>query len=147
VSLDEDFGLGASSVYFESFHGLLAPVQGSLEFPPFQLGSLSLILFNASLHYAQDLGATLHRAAQAMKPEGRLVIMDSPISRLPQPGTGRGDRHLGRQELDDALSRVGLIPRWITVRRGPQWWAYQLRAWLKRKELFSFPMVVAERGE
>ena len=138
--------MGAAGVYLDASPGLLMPVQGSLEFPPFRPASLALVVFNASLHYARDLAATLRRAAEVMHPEGRLVVMDSPVSSLPRPGTGRGDRHLGRQELDAALSQAGLAPRWIAVRRGRQWWAWQLKTWLKRQPRFSFPMIVAARG-
>jgi ubiquinone/menaquinone biosynthesis C-methylase UbiE len=120
--------------------------QGNLEYPPLRKGQWSLLVFNASLHYAQDLEATLVRAARTLQPGGRLIVLDTPIARRPVPGTGRGDRHLGRRELHDALVSAGLRPRRFLVWRGPRWWAYRAKSWLKRSSSFSFPMVVAVRG-
>jgi SAM-dependent methyltransferase len=147
ASLDEAWGLGAGALYERDFPRRLLRVQGDLEHPPFQAGVLGVVLFNASLHYSADLGSTLGRAAGALRPRGWLVILDTPVARQPRLGTGRGDRHLGRTELDQALRDAGLRPRWVRVRRGPAWWAYQARKLLKGEALFSFPLVMAERQQ
>jgi SAM-dependent methyltransferase len=143
ASRDEAFGLGAAQAYFSSHVGFL-PIQGDLEHPPLRPGAVSLLVFNASLHYAHHLAETLCLAARALQPEGRLLILDSPIAPQPHPSTGLGDRHLGRYELDTALASAGLHPRWIAVRRGPRWWLHRARAGLKRDAPFSFPLVVAQ---
>lgn len=143
ASLDDAFGLGAAEPYF-SAGADFSPVQGDLEHPPLRAGGLALVIFNASLHYARDLDAALMRAARSLRPGGRLIVLNTPIARQPRPGTIRGDRHLGRDELGTALTQAGLRPRWITVRRGPRWWVYQAKAWLKGDARFSFPMVVAD---
>lgn len=145
ASLDEAFGLGAAAVYTRAFPHRLVRVQGDLEHPPFQAGVLGLILFNASLHYAADLEGTLRRAARVLRPHGGLVVLDTPIAGQPSPGSGRGNRHIGRAELERALRDAGLRPRWVGVWRGPAWWAYQARKLLRGEMLFSFPLVVAER--
>jgi len=145
ASLDEFFGLGAAEVYLASASFLR--VQGDLEHPPLLTGKLCLIIFNASLHYAGDLEGTLCRSAQILQPGGRWIALDTPITRQPRPGTGRGDRHLGRRVLHEALLNAGLRPRWIAIRRGVRWWLYQAKAWLKRESRFSFPMVVADRND
>jgi SAM-dependent methyltransferase len=144
ASRDDLFGLGAAAHYHLPGARFL-PIQGDLSYPPFQDGTLSLILFNASLHYASDLAAALQRASLALQPAGRAVIMDTPIARRPRPGTGQGDRHLGRQELHDALLAAGLQPRWHAIRRGKAWWSHQLRAWVRGRDRFSFPLIVADR--
>jgi SAM-dependent methyltransferase len=144
ASLDSDFGLGAAERLYLS-HVRFGLAQGGLEHPPLREGALSLIVLNASLHYAIDLAGALSRNARALRPEGQLIILDTPVSRQPRPGTGRGDRHLGRRELEAALEAAGLSARWITVRRGRAWSVYQLKAWLRRAPRFSFPMVVAGR--
>jgi SAM-dependent methyltransferase len=146
VSLDETFGLGAAGPYVHASQGRLALVQGDLEHPPLQEGQWGLVVFNASLHYAKDLEAALCRAARALQPGGRVIVLDSPVSRQPVPGTGRGDRHLGHQELQDALERAGLRPRWLPILRGPRWWLYQVKTRLRRDHAFGFPMVVAIPG-
>ncbi|MEE8390849.1 MAG: methyltransferase domain-containing protein [Anaerolineae bacterium] len=142
ASLDGDFGLGAAEVYRASAPTRFLPIQGDLEHPPLQRERLGLAIFNASLHYAQDLEGTLHRTARALRPGGCLVVLDTPIAGCPRPGSDLGDRHLGRRELQKALVAAGLRPRWIPVRRGVRWWVYQAKLRLKRGAPFLFPMVV-----
>jgi SAM-dependent methyltransferase len=143
ASRDVDWGLGAAERHYLS-RVRFQPVLGDLQYPPLQRGRLGLIVFNASLHYASDLEDTLLRAARALKPVGRIIIMDSPTTRRPFPGTGRGDRHLGRQELNQALLAAGLSPRWISVRRGVRWWRHQVKGIVRHNAIFSFPMVIAD---
>lgn len=144
ASRDEAFGLGAAAIIYASRVPFLS-AQGDLEHPPLPAGALGLVLLNASLHYAADLEGTLRRAARALRPGGRLIILDTPISRWPHPGSGQGDRHLGREELQGALRQAGLQPRWLEVRRGWRWRLHQAKAWLRRNPRFSFPTIVAER--
>ena len=44
-------------------------------------GSVDLAVFNASLHYATDLAATLAEAARVVRAGGRIVVLDSPFYR------------------------------------------------------------------
>ena len=146
ASTDEDFGLGASTIYWSAARDRFLPVQGDLDNLPLQRGRFSLAIYNASLHYTQDLEGTLRRVAVTLRPGGCLAILDTPIAERPRPGTGQGNRHLGRQELEEALLAAGLRPRWIPVRRGWRWWVYQTKARLKRAARFSFPIVLAYRS-
>ncbi|MBN1810292.1 MAG: methyltransferase domain-containing protein [Anaerolineae bacterium] len=143
ASLDQDFGLGATEGYRAGMPEWLLPVQGDLEHPPLAYGKTSLIILNASLHYAADLGSTLRQMAAALHPQGRLVILDTPVARRPHPGTGKGDRHLGREELQQALLDAGLSPYWVRIPRTRRWWIRQLKAWAKGEALFTFPMIWA----
>jgi SAM-dependent methyltransferase len=143
VSRDVDWGLRAAEKYYLP-HVRIVLAQGDLEHPPLQANRLALILLNASLHYASDLEGALCRIAHALQPGGRLVVLDTPIARRPRQGTGPGDRHLGRQELCQALLAAGLSPRWIVIRRGARWWLHQAKAVLKRDLRFSFPMILAD---
>lgn len=144
ASQDSELGLGAAERIYLSQVSFL-PVVGDLEHPPLLPRSLGLIVFNASLHYAIDLEATLARAAESLVQGGRLVILDTPVGRRSRPGTGHGDRHFERSELDQALIRTGMRPRWIPIRRGGRWWLHQLKALLKGNERFSFPLVLADK--
>ena len=144
ASLDDAFGLGAAGPYLAASGGRLFLAQGDLESPPLFRACWSLVVFNASLHYARGLEATLARAARALAPGGRLIVLDTPVARRPVPGTGRGDRHLGRRELEVALAGAGLSARWLRLVRGPRWWAWRLKAWLRGSAPFSFPILVAE---
>jgi SAM-dependent methyltransferase len=143
ASPDQEFGLGASAIYRAKMPSRFLPVQGDLDNPPLQREKLGLAIFNASLHYTKDLNRTLCLAVECLRPGGWLVILDTPIARHPRPGTGRGDRHLGRGELQQALEARGLDPRWIPVTRGIRWCIHRAKVWLKRDPLFSFPMIVA----
>jgi SAM-dependent methyltransferase len=146
ASLDKDLGLQAAEVYRASVPDRLLPVQGNLEYPPLAHGKASLVILNASLHYADDLEMALQRSAAALQPSGSLLILDTPIARNPHPGTGKGDRHLGREEVERALSSAGLGSRWLSIPRNGRWWARQLKAWLKGDSLFTFPIVRACRA-
>lgn len=143
-NLEEPFGLGAADIYLA--HTSFLVVQGDLNQPPLQAGKFSLVLFNASLHYAKHLASALRGTVQALHPKGRLVILDSPITRKPRLGSGIGDRHFGRRELHDAIVAAGLRPHWITVRRGPRWWVAQVLRRARGKQPFSLPMIVAEKA-
>lgn len=142
-SINEPFGLGAAGVYLEQEVFLV--VQGDLNRPPLRAGKYSLVLFNASLHYARDLRNTLRRTAQTLLPEGWLVILDSPAARRARLNSAEGDRHLGYQELQDALLTAGLKPRWIKVRRSPRWWFHQAARMMRGNSPFSLPMIIAQR--
>jgi SAM-dependent methyltransferase len=144
ASHDSDFGLGAAeSIYLDRVSFL--PVVGDLEHPPFVPGTLSLCVFNASLHYAADLEGTVARAAESLCPGGRLVILDTPVAQQSRPGTGHGDRHFDRDELNQALAGARLRPQWKPVRRGRRWWFHQVKALLKGDERFSFPLIIADK--
>jgi SAM-dependent methyltransferase len=143
---DPNWGLGAAERYYLPRQRFWLGL-GSLENPPLQTNQLALIVLNASLHYTSDLGGTIRQAARALQPGGRLVILDTPISRQPRPGAGLGDRHLGHQELHQALLDSGFEPRWLAIRRGIRWWLHQARAWFQRDPRFTFPLIVADMGE
>jgi SAM-dependent methyltransferase len=147
ASLDADFGLQAAEVYRTRMPARLLPVHGDLEHPPLLDEQVSLAILNASLHYAHDLEGTIQKTADALRPGGCLVVLDTPVGRHPRRGTGLGDRHLGRQELQGALLRARLQPRWIRVSRWVRWWVHQVKAWAKGDERFSFPIVRACKAE
>jgi SAM-dependent methyltransferase len=54
ISRDADCGLGVAERYYLS-QANFQLILGNLEYPPLQAGHLSLIVFNASLHYTSDL--------------------------------------------------------------------------------------------
>jgi SAM-dependent methyltransferase len=145
ASVDQDFGLGGARAYAERSAGRMFLVRGDLERLPIQRESLDIAVFNASLHYAEDVSRAIVRAAAALKPKGSLIVLDTPISRTPVPGRRLGGRHIGRRELEEAIRSAGLRPGWVPVRRGPRWWLHQALTRLRRKPTFSLPMLVASR--
>jgi len=83
VALDvrEDYidGLGAARQFLADTPGLFECVTASFEAIPFESGRFDVTLFNASLHYAQDLERALSEAMRVTRRGGLLVIMDSPF--------------------------------------------------------------------
>jgi ubiquinone/menaquinone biosynthesis C-methylase UbiE len=73
--LNAEDGLGAWKHYENQF----TPVQAEFIRLPFADGSTSLVIFNASFHYAEDYLETLREALRVLEPAGRIVIMDSPV--------------------------------------------------------------------
>ncbi len=75
-------GLGAAAGFPADFDRLVA----SFDDLPLPSGSVDLALFNASLHYATDLEATLAEAARVVRACGRIAILDSPFYARDQDG-------------------------------------------------------------
>lgn len=48
--------------------------------------SADLAIFNASFHYSSDYRRTLNEVLAVLRPDGAVVIMDSPVYRLPEHG-------------------------------------------------------------
>lgn len=81
--LTNDFdGLGCFRYYERPF----TPIQAEFEHLPFADASADLVIFNASLHYAVDLSVTLAESLRTLKPDGRLVLLDSPVYHDPASG-------------------------------------------------------------
>ena len=68
-------GLGAWRNYETRF----TPAQAEFSFLPFPNASADVVIFNASLHYAESYEQTLAESLRVLQPNGLLVIMDSPI--------------------------------------------------------------------
>lgn len=75
-------GLGAHTLYDISF----TPVQAEFDRLPFTPGQFDLAIFNASLHYSTGYRETLGEALNALKPEGQIVILDTPVYHDPSSG-------------------------------------------------------------
>jgi SAM-dependent methyltransferase len=78
-------GLGASGPLRR-----LAPAMECLVAPfdaiPLSSGSIDIAVFNASLHYATDLGAVLREAMRVTRPGGEIAILDTPFYRRQADG-------------------------------------------------------------
>jgi len=150
LSADTDFGLGATGLYPTAERGIppslgrgrFLPVLGDLTQPPLADGAFAAVICNASLHYADDLAATVTRLARAVRPGGALFVVDSPVAAAGRAGDRPGSRVLGRAEVDAALRDAGLTPTWHPVRRGRLWWLHRLKTRLLRRPGFEFPIVV-----
>jgi len=77
VSTSAADGLGAHVWYGPAVR--FTPVQAEFDHLPFSAEQADLVLFNASLHYSADCAVTLTEARRVLRPDGRVVIMDSPV--------------------------------------------------------------------
>lgn len=155
LSCDEAFGLGAARPLSQRPGQSLTLVQGDIERPPLQPQSIDLLIYNASLHYAGDLGRCLTAGAETLRPGGALIIMDSPVvygavTAVPAEGEGqqswRGGRQLAEEELTRALAQAGLRSETLAVGRGFRWRLSRLRMRLMGLAPFELPLIVARLG-
>ena len=74
-------GLGAIRRYAQ-----LDVIAADFDQLPVPDASFDLAIFNASLHYSPNYGRTLKEARRCLRPEGQIVIIDSPVYRKAEHG-------------------------------------------------------------
>lgn len=79
VRTDSADGLGAAAAYAPHVPAMFPRIAASFDALPLAAGCCDIAVFNASLHYALDLGTVLAEAARLVLPGGRVVILDSPF--------------------------------------------------------------------
>ncbi len=76
---DDDMdGLGAARDLQADPRGRFQCVKASFADLPFADKSFDVVIFNASLHYAIELGSVLSEAIRVMRPGGVIAVLDSP---------------------------------------------------------------------
>jgi SAM-dependent methyltransferase len=163
LNLDSRDGLGAARHYTRSW----PRIQAEFDRLPLPSGHADLVLYNASLHYSLDYRATLAEGLRVLRPNGRIVVMDSPIYRRDASGRQMIAERQAAFERDhgtrsDALPSVGYLT-WAMLRDlaadlGLRWrifrpwygWRWALRPWRARlagkREPSTFALLVAERS-
>lgn len=68
-------GMGAWKYYESTF----TPVQAEFVALPIPASSVDVVVFNASLHYSESYEESLRESLRVLRPDGMLVIMDSPV--------------------------------------------------------------------
>ncbi len=81
VTIDGD-GLGAAAAFADE----MFVARADMERLPFASSSVDLVVFNASLHYAESIERSFDEAHRVVRPTGTLVVMDSPVYRDPAAG-------------------------------------------------------------
>jgi ubiquinone/menaquinone biosynthesis C-methylase UbiE len=69
-------------------------VEAEFDELPFRDAAFDLAIYNCSIHYSTDYRRTLREVRRCLRSSGRVVIMDSPVYKLPEHGEQmRTERH------------------------------------------------------
>jgi HemK-related putative methylase len=68
-------GLGACMHYRTHF----MPIQAEFDHLPLASGQADLVIFNGSFHYSTKFEKTLAEGLRVLRPEGQIIILDSPL--------------------------------------------------------------------
>ena len=79
-------GLGAASAFLDGEEAPFHRVVASFDALPVASRQFDLAVFNASLHYALDLGQVLTEAHRTLRRGGKIAILDSPFYRHDESG-------------------------------------------------------------
>ncbi len=145
IFLDARDGLLAARHYPIPF----ATVGAEFDRLPFASAQFDLAIFNSSLHYSTDYIRTLAEARRCLRPEGRLVVLDSPVYRRREHGLRMvAERHADFERRygfrSDALPSIEFLDEdclldlsralqveW-TIYRPWYGWKWHLRPWRAR---------------
>lgn len=75
--VNSEDGLGAWKYYETEF----TAIQAEFVHLPIPNAAMDAVVFNASFHYSENYETTLAESLRALQPNGRVIIMDSPVYR------------------------------------------------------------------
>ena len=161
LTVNDFDGLGCHRFYESTFK----PVQAEFDFLPFPDGSIDMVLLNASLHYSVNYEHTLTEALRALKVDGQLVVLDSPVYRDSGSGSSmvrereeqftkrygfpsnhlQSENYLTYSRLKELARNLNLEWKFITPFYGIKWHLRPLLAkFLHRREPASFHVIVGK---
>ncbi len=167
LSLDAHDGLGAH-VNFEPEGRVVVPVQAEFDRIPLADREVDIIVFNGSFHYSTNYDITLREATRVLRPDGTVVIMDSPVYRHASSGAQMvrereerftrlhgfpsnalaSENFLTWMRLEELGSNIGLSWQMVSPYLGVQ---FTLRRWKTlisgNREPARFPLIVGSRGQ
>jgi SAM-dependent methyltransferase len=164
LTVDPADGLGAARHFGSEF----GRFQAEMDALPFAAGAADLVIFNASLHYSTGLEHTLAEALRVLAPNGRLVVMDTPIYRRERDGAAMvAERHADFERRfgtrSDSIPSINFVTmdqlREVGASLGLRWqqhsiwygWTWAWRPWrarLRRRRAPSrFALLVAHRAD
>jgi SAM-dependent methyltransferase len=160
--VNEQDGLGAWKYYEHSF----IPVQAQFDHLPVMDRFADAVIFNASLHYAEDYARTLKEALRVLSNEGSILIMDSPIYKRSASGEKmveerkkdfsarygfasdslQSENYLTYMGLQDLARELNITWKYITPFYNLQWTLRPLLAFLlRRREPAKFHVILGKR--
>ncbi len=87
-------GLGAAHHYGAELGYLFPLIMAEFDNLPFIDAQFDLAIFNSSFHYSTDYRTTLTEARRCLRPNGKVIVLDSPIYRRREHGElMREERH------------------------------------------------------
>ena len=151
--LNEWDGLGAARHYLAVLKRPFPRFQAEMDRLPFANAQFDVVVFNASLHYSVNYFVTLGEALRCLRPQGHLLVMDSPIYRADESGQRMlHERHCQfekqygfRSDTVPSMEYLtyGMIRNladhfgleWEILRPwyGLQWWLRPIKAKLRRR--------------
>jgi len=162
--VNEQDGLGAWKYYDHSF----IPVQAQFDHLPVTDRFADAVIFNASLHYAEDYTKTLKEALRVLSNTGLIVIMDSPVYRRSASGDQmveerkrdflrrygiasdslQSENYLTYTRLKELAGHFNLTWKFITPFYNLRWTFRPLLAFLlRRREPAKFHLIVGKRRQ
>jgi SAM-dependent methyltransferase len=99
---DDVDGLRAGDSYLIDRTASFERVAASFETLPLADGCVDVVVYNASLHYALDLAATLREARRVVRAGGFVAVLDSPFYEQPADGEA-----MLAEKRRDAAARFG----------------------------------------
>ena len=117
----------AVDIFTDGLDGLGAARHYSMPFPlieaefdrlPFVGRQFDWVVFNSSLHYSTDYRATLSEALRCLRPQGRIMILDSPVYRRREHGERmREERHQQFEKMygfrSDSIASIEFL--WVDL--------------------------------
>lgn len=152
-------GLGAHVYYATKFE----LIQAEYDRLPLEASQCDLVIFNASFHYSEDYASTLAEAKRVLAPNGRIVVLDSPVYRDPASGIKmvqeresqfqekygfpsnalKSENFLTQGRLDELAAKAELSWQVLEPNFGLGWALRSLVGRLRTgRELAKFPVVV-----
>lgn len=113
LRVDDVDGLAAGGAFGRHLLRMFGRVSASFDALPFPDALFDLVVFDASVHLAEDLGKTLAEAARATSAGGRVAILDSPFYARPSSGEAMAEekrRETARSFRDLAGDLCALTP-------------------------------------
>ena len=86
INDDPADGLGVAEIYRSHARVEIVATQGELERLPIVDRACDAVVINGSLHYASDTRTALSEAWRVLRPQGKMVVMDSPVYQDEQAG-------------------------------------------------------------